>query len=159
MAIGETLLTIVGNVSSELSQRRTSGGDDVVSFWLRSNERRFDKETGQWRDGRGFAVRVTCWRRMANAVALSLNKGDPVIVSGRLYSSQYEVDGQPRSVPELEALAIGPNLSWCTASVRRLARGVDPPGEAALSWKGGEPADPALTDAVVERERERLPAA
>ncbi|MFC4000254.1 single-stranded DNA-binding protein [Prauserella oleivorans] len=126
MAIGETVLTVVGNVSSDLSRRTTASGDEVVGFWLRSNERRYDRETGQWRDGRSLAVRVTCWRRLAGTVGASLTKGDPVIVTGRLYSSEYVADGQPRSVPELEALAIGPNLAWCTATVRRGTRGSEP---------------------------------
>ncbi|MFF5992218.1 single-stranded DNA-binding protein [Prauserella flavalba] len=147
MAIGETLLTIVGNVCSELSRRKLANGDEVLSFWLRSNERRYDKESGQWRDGRGMAVRVTCWRRMAGTVGASLSKGDPVIVSGRLYAAEFESEGRQRSIPELEALAIGPNLSWCTATVRRLGRNGDPPAPAALS------------DEAVDRERERMPAA
>lgn len=126
MAIGETVLTVVGNVSSDLTRRTTASGDEVVGFWLRSNERRYDKETGQWRDGRSLAVRVTCWRRLAGTVGESLGKGDPVIVTGRLHTSEYVADGQPRSVPELEALAIGPNLAWCTATVRRAARGSEP---------------------------------
>jgi single-strand DNA-binding protein len=122
MALGETPLTVIGNIASELSPRTLGNGDEVVSFWLRSNERRFDKEAGTWADGRHLALRVTCWRRLAGTVAASLGKGDPVIVSGRLYTSEFETEGQPRSVPELEALAIGPNLSWCTATVRRPGR-------------------------------------
>lgn len=136
MAIGETHLTVVGNVCSELNRKTLASGDEVVSFWLRSNERRFDKESGGWTDGRHFSIRVTCWRRIADTVAASLSKGDPVIVNGRLYTNRYEAEGQPRSIPELEALAIGPNLARCSASVRRASRGTrsgspscDRPGE------------------------------
>ncbi|PRX48703.1 single-strand DNA-binding protein [Prauserella shujinwangii] len=116
------MLTVVGNVCSDLTRRTVANGDEVVSFWLRSNERRFDRETARWRDGRTLAVRVTCWRRLAATVRTSLAKGDPVIVNGRLHTSTYEAEGTVRAVPELEALAIGPNLSWCTASVTRLGR-------------------------------------
>ncbi|MEU3272017.1 single-stranded DNA-binding protein [Saccharomonospora sp. NPDC006951] len=122
MAIGETMVTVVGNVSSELTRRTTAGGDEVLGFWLRSNERRFDKEEGRWCDGRQLSVKVTCRRRMAATVGASLTRGDPVIVTGRLSTNRFESEGQQRSIPELEATAIGPNLSWCTASVRRLGR-------------------------------------
>lgn len=119
MAVGETLVTVVGNVCGELTRRVVGEGVEVVSFWMRSNERRFDKDEGQWRDWRHFSVRVTCWRKLAGAVHRSLSNGDPVIATGRLHISEYEQAGQPRSVPELDAVAVGPNLSWCTAVVER----------------------------------------
>lgn len=119
MAFGETVLTMVGNIVSELTRRTVANGSELVSFWMRSNERRLDRSTGEWVDGRRFAVKVTCWRKLAVTVHSSLGKGDPVIVSGRLHTSEYEVDGQPRSMPELEAVAIGPNLGRCSAVVHR----------------------------------------
>jgi single-strand DNA-binding protein len=122
MAVGETMLTVVGNVASELTHRVVGNGAELVSFWLRSNERRFDREAQKWVDGRFFALRVTCWRKLASATHASLSKGDPVIVSGRVQTSEYEVEGERRSMPELEAYAIGPNLNWCTALVRRTPR-------------------------------------
>lgn len=119
MAVGETVVTMVGNVLSEVTRRTVSDGVSVVNFWLRSNERRRDRETGEWVDGRHLSVKVSCWRRLAEGVHLSLSKGDPVIVTGRLFTNEYEVDGQQRSVPELEAFAVGPNLTLCTALVQR----------------------------------------
>ncbi|OZM71589.1 single-stranded DNA-binding protein [Amycolatopsis antarctica] len=122
MAVGETTLTMVGNVCSDLTRRAVGEGVEVVSFWLRSNERRFDKDAGTWGDGRHFAVRVTCWRTLAAGAFASLSKGDPVIVNGRLHTSEYDAGGQVRSMPELEAVALGPNLQWSTATVRRNGR-------------------------------------
>lgn len=126
MAVGETMLTVVGNVMSELTHRTVGNGHEVVSFWMRSNERRYDKEKAEWVDGRYFSVKVTCWRKLATSAQASLVKGDPVIVAGRLQTNDYETaDGQQRSIPELEAVAIGPNLNWCTATVQRSRRGVE----------------------------------
>ena len=119
MAVGETTLTMVGNICSDLTRRTVGEGVEIVSFWLRSNERRFDKDTGKWGDGRHFALRVTCWRKLAAGAFGSLSKGDPVIVNGRLHTREHDSGGQVRSMPELEATAIGPNLQWCTASVQR----------------------------------------
>ncbi|HEV7973608.1 single-stranded DNA-binding protein [Amycolatopsis sp.] len=133
MAVGETTVTMVGTVASDLI-RRTTKGHDVVSFWLRSTERRRDKETGTWVDGRQLSVRVTCWRKLAESVLTSLGKGDPVIVTGRMYTGEDET-GEPRSIPELEASAAGPNLNLCTATLRRTrkARAVERPEF--LAWR------------------------
>ena len=123
MAIGETVVTVIGTVVSELSRRKLSGGVSVTSFWMRSTERRRDRDSGAWVDGRQLAVKVSCWRALAESVHGSLGKGDPVIVTGRLYTGEAEVAGQQRAVPELEAFAVGSNLSRCSALVRRPAQG------------------------------------
>ncbi|GAA1218115.1 single-stranded DNA-binding protein [Prauserella alba] len=143
MAIGETTVTVVGNISSDVFMKDTHSGA-VAGFWLRSNERRYDKETGEWCNGRSLAVRVSCWRRLAENVRDSLSKGDPVVVSGRLYTTEFVTDGQPRTVTELEAQAVGPNLSWCTSGVQRRPRGRNRP---APGHEAGETAEPAMAAA------------
>jgi single-strand DNA-binding protein len=120
--VNETLTTIVGNVISDLTPRRTAAGIRVVGFRMASNERRFDKATGEWVDGDRLYVSVTCWRKLAIGVAASLVKGDPVVVTGRLYTREYTYEGKQRSVTELEANAVGPDLSRCTADVQRVRR-------------------------------------
>ncbi|GAB3505035.1 single-stranded DNA-binding protein [Amycolatopsis cihanbeyliensis] len=151
MAVGETLVTVVGHVCGDLSHRVVGNGSELASFWLRSNERRMDKETGDWVDGRHFAVKVLCWRKLAAPVYASLSKGDPVIVNGRLRTSRWQAgDGQTRSMPQLDALAVGPNLLWCTAELKRLpkvgARG-DPDVDTWLETEPGGAAElgPELT--------------
>lgn len=139
MAIGETPITLVGTVCSELAHRRV-GEHELVNFWLRSTERRFDKEREAWVDGRHLLVRVTCWRRLAAGVRASLRKGDPVIVNGRLHTRKYDESGETRAVPEVEALAVGPNLMLCVAPAQRA-------GPAAGGEVGGDTlhtVDPAL---------------
>lgn len=117
--MNETYTTLVGNVVSDVKQRRTMEGVKVVHFRVASNERRFDRSTGEWTDGEQLFVNVTCWRRVANGVVASLNKGDPVLVTGRLYTRNYEHEGQRRVSVELDAQAVGPDLARCTAEVRR----------------------------------------
>jgi single-strand DNA-binding protein len=118
----ETNMTIVGNVISDPRQRRTAEGTKVVSFRMASNERRYDKAADQWVDGDHLYVTVTCWRRLAAGVAASLVKGDPVMVRGRLYTRDYEVEGQRRYSTEVEAASVGPDLARCTADVQRPRR-------------------------------------
>lgn len=122
--MNETPVTIVGTVVRDLRGRRV--GDDgatVVNFRIAANERRFDKETGQWGDGDSLYITVTCWRRLAENVLASLVKGDPVMVTGKLRTRDFEgKDGESRSVTEMEASAVGADLARCTTTVRRNRR-------------------------------------
>jgi single-strand DNA-binding protein len=117
--MNETSVTMVGNVISELRQRRTPEGHKVVSFRMAANERRFDPETGQWVNGRHVFATVNCWRRLADGVASSLGKGDPVVVTGRMYTRDYEYEGQQRLSLDVDAVAVGPDLTRCTADLQR----------------------------------------
>ena len=115
----ETVVTIVGNVVDNPRMRRTERGADVASFRLGSTARRFDRETGQWVDGNKVFVSVSCWRQLALNAVDSLRRGDPVVVSGRLSTREYEKDGQRRSSFELEANALGHDLSRGTTVFSR----------------------------------------
>ncbi len=120
--LNETVTTVVGNVITDVKQRRITDGTRVASFRVASNERRFDKESQSWVNGDSLYVTVTCWRKLALHVTASLTKGDPVMVTGRLFTRGYELEGQKRSVTELEAFAVGPDLSRCMADVTRANR-------------------------------------
>lgn len=146
--MNETVTTIVGNVISDVRQRRTADGTRVVSFRVASNERRYDKASEQWVDGDRLFVTVTCWRRLAQGVVVSLVKGDPVVVTGRLYTRGYEVEGQKRSVTELEAVAVGPDLSRCFADLGRGRRGGE---ESALAQQTTEALTPNGERAVQDQ--------
>ncbi|WP_020666409.1 single-stranded DNA-binding protein [Amycolatopsis nigrescens] len=158
MAVWETTLTLVGNVVSDLTGKTLNDGAELTTFWMRSNERKRDRATGEWVDGRRFSVRVTCWRELALSVRQSLAKGDPVVVLGRLSSSDYETGGQLRSIPELEAFALGPNLGRCTATVRRSRKAE--PAAGAAQWGGpdGAATDPADTGKVLVGNAGTVPA-
>lgn len=117
--MNETWVTVVGNVSTSLRGRRTADGTAIASFRMATNERRYDRTTGGWVDGDHVYVSVTCWRRLAQNVLASLVKGDPVVVSGRLFTRSYEYEGQSRTEMEIDANAVGPDLARSTASVIR----------------------------------------
>lgn len=117
--MNETTVTIIGNVVDHPRMRHTDKGTDVASFRVGSTARRMDKESSQWVDGPRLFVSVSCWRQLALNVVDSLRRGDPIVVSGRLSTKEYEKDGQKRSSLELEATAVGHDLARGTSDFRR----------------------------------------
>lgn len=154
--MNETMITIVGNVISEVKPRRTADGVKLVSFRVASNERRFDRTTEQWVDGDRLYVTVTCWRKLAQNVLVSLMKGDPVIVMGRLYTRGYEVEGNKRSVTELEAHAVGPDLTRCFTELRRSRREASEDAAAEVQEQDPTATEPATGQPEARREPRTL---
>jgi single-strand DNA-binding protein len=114
-------VTIVGNVLTAPEWRRVGSTNALVAnFKVASTTRRYDRDNGRWVDGPSLRVRVNCWRRLAEGVAGSVMVGDPVIVTGNLYTRDWLADdGQRRLSYELEASAVGHDLSRGLGSFRR----------------------------------------
>ncbi|MCD2198282.1 single-stranded DNA-binding protein [Actinomycetospora endophytica] len=115
--MNETWVTVVGNVASDVSWRRTANGSEVANFRLMSTERRYDAESGSWEDGNRVAVSVACWRRLSENVRTCVTKGDPVVVYGRLHVREYELDGVRRTSTDIEARSVGLDLARVSAKV------------------------------------------
>lgn len=124
--MNETTMTIVGNLVDAPKLRRTKSGHCVANFRVASTQRRFDREKGAWADGDTLFVSVTAWRALGENVAQSLHKGTPVVVTGRYYQRDYEKDEVLRTAYELEASAVGPDLSRGVATFERTIRPVTP---------------------------------
>ena len=109
----ETSLVIVGNVLATPEWRRIpSTGALVANFRVPSTARRYDRENDRWIDGQSIRLRVVAWRRLAENVASSVTVGDPVVVTGRLYTRDWkDENGNPRISYEMEAYAIGLDLA------------------------------------------------
>lgn len=109
----ETHVTVVGNVLTPPEWRRTVNTQALVTtFKIASTSRRLDRGTGQWVDGNSLRLRVSCWRALASNVASSVVSGDPVIVTGRLFTRDWtDEEGQRRTAYELEATAVGHDLT------------------------------------------------
>jgi single-strand DNA-binding protein len=106
----ETPLTVVGHIVNDL-QRRKVGHQDLVKFRVASNSRRRTAD-GNWEPGNSLFVTVNCWGRLVGGVCAALGKGAPVVVTGYVYTSEYEDrDGNRRSSLEMRATAVGPDLS------------------------------------------------
>ena len=121
---GETVITLVGNLTADPELRFTPSGAPVANFTVASTPRTFDRQSGEWRDGDAMFLSCAVWRQAAENVAESLQKGTRVIVQGRLKSRSYETrEGEKRTVFEVDVDEIGPALKYATAKVTRTSGG------------------------------------
>ena len=121
---GETIITVVGNLTADPELRFTPSGAPVANFTVASTPRTFDRQSGEWKDGDAMFLNCAVWRQPAENVAESLSKGMRVIVQGRLRSRSYETrEGEKRTVFEVEVEEIGPSLRYATAKVTRTSSG------------------------------------
>ena len=121
---GETIITVVGNLTADPELRFTPSGAPVANFTVASTPRTFDRHSGEWKDGDAMFLNCAVWRQPAENVAESLSKGMRVIVQGRLRSRSYETrEGEKRTVFEVEVEEIGPSLRYATAKVTRTSSG------------------------------------
>lgn len=120
---GDTVITVVGNLTGDPTLSFTASGVAVASFTIASTPRSFDKQSNEWKDGEALFLRCSIWREAAEQVAESLKKGMRVIAQGRLVQRSFEKDGEKRSVVELQVEEIGPSLKYATATVTRRQKG------------------------------------
>ena len=119
---GETIITVVGNLTADPELRYTQNGLPVANFTIASTPRTLDRATNEWKDGEALFLRASVWREFAEHVAGSLTKGSRVIATGRLKQRSYETrEGEKRTAIELEVDEIGPSLRYATAQVTRAA--------------------------------------
>ena len=140
---GETVITVVGNLTADPELRFTPSGAAVASFTVASTPRTLDKATNEWKDGDALFLRCSVWRQAAENVAESLTRGSRVIVQGRLRQRSYETrEGEKRTVIELDVDEVGPSLKYAAAKVNKTQRGSSTGGGFGSSGSGGgAPAD------------------
>jgi single-strand DNA-binding protein len=121
---GETVITLVGNLTGDPELRFTPSGAAVANFTVASTPRTFDRQTNEWKDGETLFMRCSIWREAAENVAESLHRGTRVVVTGRLISRSWDdkETGQKRTVMEMQVDEIGPSLKYATAKVTKSQR-------------------------------------
>src|SRR5437870_3905866 len=139
---GETVITVVGNLTADPELRFTPSGAAVANFTVASTPRIYDRQSGEWKDGEALFLRCNIWREAAENVAESLTRGSRVIVQGRLKQRSFETrEGEKRTVFEVEVDEIGPSLRYATAKVNKASRGTGQGGGGYGSSGSGAPAD------------------
>jgi len=125
--VNEIPVTLVGNVVTDVSGALTPGGAEVAWFRLASTPRRYDRASARWVDGDTSYVRVSCWRALARNVVVSLSKGDPVVVTGRLRVREWEREDRRGIAVEVDASAVGHDLSRGVSAFTRPHRPAELP--------------------------------
>ncbi|HEY3630970.1 MAG TPA: single-stranded DNA-binding protein [Jatrophihabitantaceae bacterium] len=135
---GETVITVVGNLTADPELRFTPSGAAVASFTIASTPRTFDRNSNEWKDGDALFMRCSIWRQAAENVAESLQRGMRVVASGRLKQRSFETrEGEKRTVVEMDVDEVGPSLRYATAKVNRTQRGSSSGGGFGASGSGG----------------------
>ncbi|CAM4331700.1 single-stranded DNA-binding protein [Nocardia ninae] len=134
---GDTVITVIGNLTADPELRFVPAGAAVANFTVASTPRVFDKNSNEWKDGEALFLRCNVWREYAEHVAESLTKGARIIVTGRLKQRSYEKDGEKRTTYELEVEEVGPALRYSTATVVKSSRDSSGIRDAAQNTGGG----------------------
>ncbi|SDH55018.1 single-stranded DNA-binding protein [Agrococcus jejuensis] len=143
---GETIITVVGNLTADPELRYTQNGLAVANFTIASTPRTFDRQANEWKDGEALFLRASVWREFAEHVSQSLTKGSRVIAQGRLKQRSFETQqGEKRTVIELEVDEIGPSLRYATAQVTR-SQGGGGGGGGRGQFGGGQQSQGAVAD-------------
>jgi single-strand DNA-binding protein len=136
MSTSDLTVTLVGWVGTEPKHYTGTGVTPFTSFRMANTRRYFDRAQNAWTDGRTEWFTVKVWRQSALNVASSLRKGDPVLVHGRLATEQWDGPDGQRTTLVLEALAIGPDLTYGRASFARTIHVPGADGEATATRRG-----------------------
>lgn len=144
---GETVITVVGNLTADPELRFTQNGLPVANFTIASTPRIFDRAANEYKDGEALFLRASVWREFAEHVAATMTKGMRVIAQGRLRQRSYQDRaGNQRTAIELEVDEIGPSLRYATAQVTRAAARTDgqrpvasAPVQQEQQWASSEP--------------------
>lgn len=118
-----TLVTVVGNLVADPVRREIVPGKFSVTMRIACTERRWSAEDRQYVDGRTSFYNITCWDHLAENAAESLRRGERVVVHGRLSVREYtDSQDRPRTAVDIDARAIGHDLTWGTTRFTRYIR-------------------------------------
>jgi single-strand DNA-binding protein len=118
--IHEAQVNVAGYVATDPKFKKVAGDISSAKLRVAYTARRRDRETGEWSDGPTSFVTVQCWRTLADNVKVSVHKGEPVLITGRLQIRRFEdQEGAARTAVEIEAMSIGHDLTRGVAQFSR----------------------------------------
>lgn len=121
-------LSVTGLVATTPRHLVTQDGLPITSFRLASSQRRFDRNQNKWIDGETNWFTVTAFRQLAINSAGSINKGDRLVVAGKLRVRDWDNGERAGTSVEVEADSLGHDLTWGSSVFTRtvLVREADP---------------------------------
>lgn len=118
--MNESYVTLQGWVGGDVDVREV-GETQCASFRVGSTPRY--NRNGTWVDGQTSWYTVNCWRGLGKNVKESVNRGDAVVVHGRVRVDVWEREGQPPSVTwVVDATFVGHDLNRGTATFEKSPR-------------------------------------
>lgn len=129
-------ITLSGLVATTPRHLTTSEGLAITSFRLASSQRRFDRVSSRWVDGDTNWYTVSAFRQLAENAAVSVNKGDRVVVSGKLRIRDWENTDRSGTTVEVEADVLGHDLSWGISHYTRNTTSADVTTISQDDWGG-----------------------
>ncbi|MFD5032094.1 single-stranded DNA-binding protein [Streptomyces sp. NPDC058405] len=121
--MNDTVVTVVGNVATGVEFRESATGG-VARFRFAVTGRRWDRQKEVWADGPTSFYTVWAWRTLGANLAASVSVGEPLVVHGRLRVRDEEGEGQRRTFVDIDAVAVGHDLTRGTSAFRRVVRAV-----------------------------------
>ncbi|TPW74589.1 single-stranded DNA-binding protein [Schumannella soli] len=115
-------ITLTGLVGTEPRHVVTGDGLEITTFRLVSTHRRFDRVERKWIDGDTNWYTISSFRHLAGNVHGSVKQGDRVVVTGRVRLKEWTKDDRSGVTVDIEADAIGHDLSWGTSVYSRVIR-------------------------------------
>ena len=124
-------ITVAGLIATTPRHLVTADGVAITSFRLATSSRRFDRSLSKWVDGETNWYTITALKQLAINAAGSLNKGERIMVQGVLRVRDWDKGERSGTSVELEAEAIGHDLTWGSSVFTRnvLVREVVPEDE------------------------------
>lgn len=99
MAKGFNKVILMGNLTRDPEVRTTPGGQSVANFSLAVN-RTWKGADGNQQESVSY-IDCVAWGRLGEVIAQYMQKGRPLLVSGRLDQRSWEQDGNKRSKVEV----------------------------------------------------------
>jgi single-strand DNA-binding protein len=112
-------ITVTGIVATAPRHVVTSEGLPITNFRLASTQRKFDRKENKWVDSDTNWYTISSFRQLAANAAACVVKGQRVIVTGRLRIREWAKDERNGLSIDIEADAIGHDLTWGTSTYAR----------------------------------------
>ena len=119
-------VSVTGLVATTPRHLITQDGLPITSFRLASSTRRFDRSQDKWIDGETNWYTITAFKQLGINSAGSINKGDRIMVQGILRIRDWDNGERAGTSVEIEASALGHDLSWGSSVFTRTVLVRDP---------------------------------
>lgn len=120
--------TLLGNATADPIERTQAEGAPSASVRIAVTGSYFNTATGDFADRKTEFITVFARRSLARNLLASVRKGQPLVVSGRLSTSEWTgEDETPRHSLNIQAESIGHDLTYGTATFSKPLRDRDTP--------------------------------